>query len=227
VNGLADVYMTGYIAGPALGGRKAPLQLHGPRGTARLAEGLRLAHLSDVETRMLDEGIPEGGTQIDAHEAEQGVIFEKNGVKVIVFPVLHGERIKPSVGYRVDYKDLSVVFSGDTKYDENIIEFSKGVDLLVHEAGAAPLDMMEERVVKNVLSHHTSPEEAGRVFAQAEPDMVVYSHVVRMAGPHGRPTMREIVDRTRTTYSGPLVVGEDMMQFRIGGKGTSLLFGGK
>jgi ribonuclease Z len=155
VNGLADIYTTGYIQFPNLGNRALPLRLYGPRGTKRLAEGLHLTHLSDIETRMLDEGTPELATKITAEEGDEGVVFEQNGVKVTAFQVLHGEKIKPALGYRVDYKGKSVVFSGDTKYDENVISFSKGVNLLVHEAGLALEETMNNPTVRTILEHHT------------------------------------------------------------------------
>lgn len=220
VNGLADVFLTGYIRVPSLGGRVKPLELFGPSGTKQLADGLQQTFSFDIKTRILDEGVPEAGTQIVATELDEGVIFEKNGVKVTVFPVLHGKNIDPSVGYRVDYKGRSVVFSGDTKFDQNVIDYGKGVDLLIHEAGSAPQEVMDNPVIKSILDHHTSPEDVGRVFAATNPSLAVYSHVVRLWGANGRTTMQEIVDRTRETYNGPLIVGEDLMQFSINSSGA-------
>ncbi|RCK21757.1 hypothetical protein TH1_18530 [Thalassospira lucentensis MCCC 1A00383 = DSM 14000] len=224
--GLGDLFATGYIRVPTLGGRTEPLELYGPAGTARLAEGLRLAFKSDIDTRMLDEGVPEAATTINAHEFDEGLVFDRNGVQVTMFRVLHGERIDPSVGYRVEYNGHSVVFSSDTKYDERVIEAGRGADVLVHETGAAPQDVMDNPIIQNILDHHTSPEDVGRVFSEAKPGLAVYSHVVRLFGKDGRIPMREIVDRTRTTYSGPLVVAEDLTQIIIDEKGTTLLRGG-
>ncbi|NSY39364.1 MBL fold metallo-hydrolase [Leisingera sp. ANG59] len=224
--GLGDVFATGYIRVPTLGGRTEPLELYGPAGTARLAEGLRLAFKSDIDTRMLDEGVPEAATSINAHEFDEGVVFERSGVRVTMFKVLHGEKIDPSVGYRIEYNGHSVVFSSDTKYDTRVIEAGRGADVLVHEAGAAPQDVMDNPIIQNILDHHTSPEDVGRVFSDAQPGLAVYSHVVRLFGKDRRISMREIVDRTRTTYSGPLVVAEDLTQIIIDEKGTTLLRGG-
>ena len=48
--------------------------------------------------------------KVDEFERE-GVVYEKNGVKVTAFEVDHGDAIKPAVGYRIDYKGHSVVIS--------------------------------------------------------------------------------------------------------------------
>ena len=52
-----------------------------------------------------------------------GVVYEKNGVKVIAFEVDHGDVIKPAYGYRIEYGGRSAVISGDTRYNKNIIKY--------------------------------------------------------------------------------------------------------
>lgn len=227
VNGLADLYLTGYIPVPTLGGRKTALHLYGPPGTKQIANGLMATHRADIETRIADEAVPREATEIVVSESSNGVIFERNGVRVTSFPVLHGEKIKPSVGYRIDYKQQSVVFSGDTKHDQNVISFGKGATVLVHEVGAAPSEVAGNPIVQSILDHHTSPEDAGRVFSSTQPKIAVYSHAVRLFGSRGQVSVREIVDRTRTTYSGPLVVGEDLTQFRLNEEAVTILKGGR
>lgn len=175
LNGFDDVYLTGYLPVKSFAGREKPLALFGPVGTKHIAEGLQNTFKVDIATRILDEGVSEEATKIVATEMDEGVIFEQNGVKVTIFPVLHGEKIKPSVGYRIDYKGHSVAFSGDTKYDQNVIKYGMGVDLLIHEVGAAPEDAMSRPVFQRILAHHTSPEDVGRVFAETKPKLAIYS----------------------------------------------------
>lgn len=219
-NGLADVFTAGYLNGD-IGGRETPMQLYGPQGVTELAENTRAAHESDIEIRMEDEGVPEDGTRIEPHESEPGTVFEQDGVTVTMFETHHGDAIDPSVGYRVDYNGKSVVFSGDVKNDEGVVDNSEEADLLVHSVGTAPDEMMEQDFVQRVLGHHISPQDAGRTFAQVEPGMAVYSHVVRLGD--GQVSMADIVEDTRETYSGPLTVAEDLMQFRIRDGGVSIL----
>lgn len=47
--------------------------------------------------------------------------------------------------------------------------------------------------------------------------MAVYSHIVHLSrGKFPEPTIEDVIAETRQTYSGPLVVGEDLMSFEIG-----------
>jgi ribonuclease Z len=76
---------------------------------------------------------------------------------------------------------------------------------------------MRETYVQRIIGHQTTPQEAGLVFAQTKPKLAAYTHVVLLGSERiPPPTLDDIVAETRRTYSGPLVVGEDLMAFEIG-----------
>jgi ribonuclease Z len=76
---------------------------------------------------------------------------------------------------------------------------------------------MREAYVQRIIGHHTTPREAGLVFAETKPKLAAYTHLVLLGGERiPPPTIDDIVSETRQTYSGPLVVGEDLMAFEIG-----------
>jgi ribonuclease Z len=138
-------------------------------------------------------------------------------VKVIAFEVDHGDVIKPCYGYRFEYGGRVAVFSGDTRYNQNVINYGAGADLLVHEVASARQELMKEAYVQRIIGHHTTPREAGLVFAQTKPKLAVYTHIVLLGSERiPPPTIDDIVAETRETYSGPLAVGEDLMTFEIG-----------
>ena len=45
---------------------------------------------------------------------------------VTAFEVDHGDLIKPAYGYRIDYDRRSVVISGDTRFNQNVIKYGTG-----------------------------------------------------------------------------------------------------
>ena len=65
--------------------------------------------------------------------ANDGVVYETNGVKVTAFEVDHGPLIKPAYGYRIDFDVRSVIISGDTRYSENLEKHAQGATLVIHE----------------------------------------------------------------------------------------------
>jgi ribonuclease Z len=128
VVGFPDLWLTGWLTGQ----RIAPLQVWGPKGTKKMMSNLEKAFEFDIKARISDNtGVP-SGVVIKSGDIKEGVVFEKNGVKITAFEVDH-ERVKPAFGYRIDYAGRSVVLSGDTRRSENLIRYSKGVDLLIHE----------------------------------------------------------------------------------------------
>lgn len=217
INGLPDLWACGYIQAPYLG-RKAGLHVYGPPGAARLCTSLRAAFADDIRIRMADEGTPEAATAIEPHEFPEdgGTVFDQAGVVVTAFAVDHGPLIRPAVGYRIDHAGRSVLISGDTRFDERVIRHGSGVDLLVHEVCTTPAGLEGFPQARAVSAHHTSPEEAGRVFAQAAPRMAAYTHFVEITRP-GFPAVPapEIERLTRLAWHGPLTIGEDLTRFTV------------
>jgi len=216
--GLDDVWMTGWIP-PPFGRRSQPMEIWGPTGTANLLSGLEKAFELNTSTRIPDELLPPDGAVLIAHEFdEDGVVYEKDGVKVTAFAVNHGELIKPAYGYRVDYDGRSVVISGDTKFDRNLIAAAKGADLIIHEVALASEELLaSSKQFQRIVAHHTTPEEAGIVFAEVNPKLAVYTHFLILSGPTiPEAPLSTLIPRTRTNYDGPLVVGEDLMSFEVG-----------
>jgi len=198
VVGIPDVWLTGWLRG-----RATPLQVFGPDGTQDMMQHLRQAYQADVRIRTSRTRSPEGAGVI-ARDISEGVVWGEDGVKVTAFTVEHGPA-KPAFGYRIDYAGRSVVLSGDTGPTENLVQFAQGVDLLVHEVslpGTRP---------GAGGSTHTTPEDAGRIFARVKPRLAVYSHIIPPDAP-----AEDFIVQTRKTYSGPLEVGEDLMSIDVG-----------
>ncbi|HEY1950660.1 MAG TPA: MBL fold metallo-hydrolase [Bryobacteraceae bacterium] len=218
VVGIPDLWLTGWLP-PPFGHRAGAFQIWGPIGTKELMANLKKAFATDIRFRMAD-GIPREGAAVLAQDLTQGPVFERNGVKVTAFEVDHATA-KPAFGYRIDYGGHSVVFSGDTRLNENLIHFSKGADVLIHEvAWARPELLKKSEAARIIIGLHTTPEEAGTVFTRVNPRLAVYSHVVLVTTDPAftEPTSADVLKLTRKTYDGPLEMGEDLMTIRIGDK---------
>src|SRR6185312_13375321 len=219
VVGLPDMWLTGWIGTP-WGSRKTPMVIFGPKGTVAMTENLTKAFSEDIRIRTDDEHYPAAGVAFAAKDIEPGPVYEKNGVKVSAIEVNHGEKIKPAYGYVIEFGGKKVVLSGDTKPDQHVIDAGKGADLLVHEVAIIEPELLKSYPnYRAIEDHHTSPEEAGRIFSEAKPKLAVYSHIVfATVKPVQDVPEAELAARTRTTYKGPLVIGRDLMSFVIGDK---------
>jgi ribonuclease Z len=216
-SGVPDVWLTGWLKNH-FGTRAKPYRVIGPTGARELMENLERAYALDIKIRIADEKLPASGIGIDVTEFDcDGVVYEEGGVKVIAFEVDHGDVIKPCYGYRFEYDGRVAVLSSDTRYNANVIKYGAGADLLVHEVASAPAELMKQAYIQRIVAHHTTPPEAGRVFAQTKPKIAAYTHVVLLGSQTiPPPTVADIVAETRQTYGGPLIVGEDLMAFEIG-----------
>ena len=197
--------------------RKSPMVVFGPKGTVAMTENLTKAFSEDIRIREDDEHLPPEGVAFAAKDIVPGLVYDRNGVKVTAIEVNHGEKIKPAFGYVIEYAGKKVVLSGDTKYDERVANAAKGADLLVHEVAIIEPELSKSYPsYRDIENHHSSPEDAGRIFSLARPKLAVYSHIV-FATLKPVPDVPEdaLIARTRTTYSGPLIVGRDLTSFVI------------
>jgi len=221
--GIPDLWLTGWLP-PPFGQRKTPFRVIGPTGTAELMANLERAYAADIRVRMADQKLTRAGLDTRVEEfTRDGVVYEENGVRITAFTVDHGAAVKPAFGYRIDYAGHAVLISGDTRRNENVVKYGTGTDLLVHEVFAAKPELADDPALQAIAAHHTTPQEAGTVFARAHPRLAAYTHLSL----HGTPAVprvntEEIVAQTRASYGGPLVVGEDLMAFDIGADGVAV-----
>jgi ribonuclease Z len=209
IEGLPDLWMTPWF----LLGRDHGLELWGPEGTEEAVQGMRMMFGHDLKARV-NQFNPIETLAVRTHIISDGVVYDKNGVKVTAFPVEHADG-NPAFGYRVDWNGRRVVLSGDTTLNENVITRGTGADLIVHNVIAFSDRVSQLPEMKGVLAKLTTPEQAAEVFKRAKPKLAVYSHIVtkELQGKEGEEL---IIARTRAAgYDGPLLMGVDRMAFEI------------
>lgn len=176
---------------------------------------LEEAYDFDIRIRLYDDRRAPNGVLLFAEDITEGVAFEKDGVTITAFEVDHSP-VWPAFGYRLDYDGRSVVLSGDTRVSTNLIRYAQGVDLLVHEV-ASPESFQRAGVrperIKSVIDHHSTPEQAGEVFAKTNPRLAVFSHIVQPDA-----SEEDLIPPTRKHYAGRVEVGEDLMVIEVAEK---------
>ncbi len=147
--------------------------------------------------------------------SQNQAVYEKNGVKVSSFPVVHA--LNGAVGYRIDFAGLSFVYSGDTRACWPLVRACEGgVDLLIHEcfppaaALAASSGLSIERAKIALNGAHTSPRAAGKVFGLVRPRMAGLWHT--LLSPQN---IYMIFSELGTVYSGPVVQTQDLTVFNV------------
>ena len=210
ITGIADLLWAGWITRAW----REPPPVIGPPGTREFLAKLFDAFAYDIRVRTLGVGHRREALEPAVTEIEDGFRFETGGWRLTAFRVDHAP-VDEAFGYRLDTDGGSVVVSGDTRRSENLSRHARGADLLIHEViwrtgmerriSAAPNEEAKGWS-RAILDYHTPAEEVGDVAARAEVVRLVLSHLVLAGG-----TPDDLVRDVRTTWNGPLTVGEDLM----------------
>lgn len=210
IEGMPGLWMTPWF----LLGRDKPMHVWGPHGTADMIRGMQTMFQFDM-THRANRFNDIKNLQILVTEIKDGVVYNHGGVQVTAFSVWHGDG-NPAYGYRIDYRNRSVVLSGDTTFSDHVVSYGRGADLIVHNVIAMSKRLTAAREMGPVLAKLTTPEQAARVFIAARPRMAVFSHIVKKELP-GRYGDELIMRRVRTAgYHGPLEMGYDRMAIDVG-----------
>ena len=149
-----------------------------------------------------------------------GPVTEDENVKVTSVIVEHPP-VRPALGYRFDFHDRSIAFSGDTVPVAAMAQLAKGADVLVHEAMYVPAvetyirgaiargrPVSFDAFMAHMKADHTSVEDVGRIAQEAGVKTLVLSHLT--------PAIDSITDDTWRApaarhFKGEIVVGHDLM----------------
>ena len=200
--GLSDLLLTPWIMG-----RENKLNLYGPKGLEKMAGSLLDAYADDIDYRV-NGTQPSNGTgyQFNFTELADGVVFQDINLKVEAFKVNHGD-FEDAYGFRFTSKDKVIVFSGDTGPSKSLERYAKDADILVHEvySNAGFLKKTKDWQIYH-KGHHTSTYEVGEIASRAKPKILVLSHILFWGADE-----QDILEETRTTFSGNIRIAEDLM----------------
>jgi ribonuclease Z len=204
IDGLPDLFHSTWEFGIG-----TPFELYGPEGIQKSADGILQFYDADIRIRRdLTEKLPPEGARINAHEIQEGPVYDKSGVRVTAFQVEHPP-VKPAFGYRFDAGSHGIVITGDTRPNANLIKFAAGADILVSEAyvpDRGPLGSQGERSW-SIQDYHMSAREAGETAEKAKVKILVLTHLIPANAPE-----KAFLDEAGKTFSGKIIVGRDLMR---------------
>jgi ribonuclease BN (tRNA processing enzyme) len=223
---------------PVFGGPEPPIvNPENPTpGTVEMTDYLFQAYAQTINNFMRDMRLPDFRTVVNVHDIQLPsipgfidpnqtpaprmdpfTIYQDDLVRVQATLVNHAP-VFPSLAFRFDTNDGSVVFSGDTGPNENLIRMARGADVLVHEV-IDPVyidllfpepDEMARAVIHHLETSHTPIPQVGGVAEAAGVTTLVLSHIV----PGDAPIAH--LQQAQQGFSGSVIIGEDLMQIGVG-----------
>jgi len=130
---------------------------------------------------------------VEAAKAEPSAVLSRDGTTVTALGIPHGNM--PTLAYRVQAGNVSVVFSSDQNgTNPKFTEFAKGANVLIMHLAIA-------LGARSPL--HATPAVVGRIAHEAGIGQLIVSHI-------GLFDLDAAIAELRQSYTGPLTVGADM-----------------
>jgi ribonuclease BN (tRNA processing enzyme) len=179
-----------WMFGTWAGGWHEPLTIHGPSGrtpeygTAKMVEGMAMMlgwHRDAFSVFPVGKGHDIQVNEFDFRD-NGGVVYEKNGVKVIHWQRSHAK--DGASGYKLTWNGMSVVWTGDGRPSELDIKYAKGADLYITElqpevveinSGVQGVPPFLARYT--IDTHHTPGYAAGYLANEIKPRMFMTTHM--------------------------------------------------
>ena len=168
----------------------------------------------------LDARMPDAGELVRAidipvpalagGEAHRPIVVVDDGdLRVTTIAVTHGHAV-PALAYRFDTADGSVVFSGDTTVNDDLIALAQEADILVH--CVADLGYLERHgttgaELERMAGLHTDVTEVGGVAQRAHVKELILTHY--LPAEPGAISEEEWAARAATTFTGRTTAGRD------------------
>jgi len=141
-------------------------------------------------------------------DAARTKIVDEDGLVVEEIATHHGDC--PSVAYRISYKSLVVVFSGDMDASAlpNLVQLAKNADLLIFNC--AVLDPPDSPAQLYAL--HTPPKKIGEAARKSGIKSLLLSHLA----PDVEGQEEAVRKSIRASFAGPVAFASDKLRVPVG-----------
>ncbi|MCK9860260.1 MBL fold metallo-hydrolase [Paenibacillus sp. ATY16] len=223
-SGFFDLFISSWrthvVPGRVFEGRSVPMSVYGPTTTREIIGKMRESFDFDANLRIHYNLSAEDASRIEYFENNEGVVYDKEGIRITAFEVDH-RPVYPAIAYKVEYNGKAVVISGDTIPVANMIKYSKGADLLIHESyNKTWLDALiaefpeQAQSLSNPAKYHSTTLEVAELARQAGVPHLVLTHHIPAPFPT-EEAEAEYTQGMRQIYQGTITMGRDLMAFEL------------
>jgi ribonuclease BN (tRNA processing enzyme) len=136
---------------------------------------------------------------IDVKRTTPTLVFKNNEMKVSALGVPHG--IVPSLAYRVDVGEKSLIFGSDQNGNNlAFIAFAKGADILVAHFA------IPENAGRIAKLLHATPSVIGKLARDIQPGVLVLSHLMKRS----LNNLSHNLSLVKKHYDGPVILATDL-----------------
>ena len=136
----------------------------------------------------------------------------RDGVQIHVAPTDH-RPVTPTIGFRIEHADASVVLAGDTVPCASLDELAAGAGALVHTVIRKDLiEQMPQQRIRDICDYHSSVEEAAATAERAGVGILVLTHYVPGIAPGQEDDWRALA---ASAFSRQIEIGDDLHRVEV------------
>ncbi len=204
ITDLSDVITTRWVSTFS----PTPLPIIGPPGTKGVVDATLAALAPDISYRIGHHADITEPPRVDVYEYTGGQVWDSGGVRITAAPTDH-RPVEPTLGFRVEYGDASVVLAGDTIPCSSLDDLARGANILVHTAIRKDLvENMPAQRFRDILDYHSSVQQAAATAARAGVDTLLLTHYVPPLVPGQEDHWRALA---ATEFTGRVELGDDLL----------------
>lgn len=208
ITDLSDVITTRWVTTFT----RTPLPVFGPPGTAAVVAATLEALAPDISYRIGHHADITEPPAVEVHEFTDGVVWDAEGVQIRVAPTDH-RPVEPTIAYRIDYADASVVLAGDTVPCQGLDELASGAGALVHTVIRKDLvELAPQQRLRDILDYHSSVEQAAATAQRAGVGTLILTHYVPPLQPGTEDQWRALA---ATEFDRQIELGDDLHRVEI------------
>ena len=201
-------------------GLSTPVEVFGPPGLDTYISGFLASMRADIDLRIVDEGRPDPHDLIRYRVLNAGVVVDRAGLTVTALRTDHPPLVDCfALSFRTAQRH--VVFSGDTAPIDEMVEFARGADLLVHEAMlekalpalVARVGNGSDRLMIHLRRSHSPAGDAADIATRAGVARLALSHLIPSDDADYGPADWHSAVEGR--WDGPLFLGHDGLRIDV------------
>ena len=208
ITDLSDVITTRWVTTFT----RTPLIVLGPPGTTAVVDATLAALAPDISYRIGHHADITEPPAVEVHEITQGQAWDADGVRILVAPTDH-RPVEPTIAFRIEYADASVVLAGDTVPCSSLDELAAGAGALVHTVIRKDLiALAPQQRLRDILDYHSSVEQAAATAARAGVGTLILTHFVPPLIPGQEDDWRALA---ATEFPRQIELGDDLLRVEV------------
>ncbi len=199
--GLADFWLTS-----SLWQKKTNTNIYGPKGIKKFCSQIKKLYEKDLEYRYENNSY----NQLNCLY-HQDVKKYNNLLSITPFKNDHGH-VDNSYGFKINFGNKKIIYSGDTTYSKNVINNSKNADILIHEVISVSKKIYDNnKKLRKVVNSHTNVSQLIQILNICKPKLTILNHALLFG-----VNEQSVLARIAKEYNGKVIFAKDFMSVDLG-----------